>query len=328
MHSNPTKNFPKEVSTNIIPKSVPIFKVVKQTDTLIKPSFDISQQSVFNQVLYKLSFLPSAPIFAGMPNEYLGSTIPATLLDDIWECYQAEEKGGKPKSLYMSKQKEINAGMRSMLVEWIITVCLDFKLKVRTLFIIVDLIDKFCSATQMRTNKFQLLGVAAIFVACKYNEVLYPPLDEMAKLAENVYSIPEIIAMERLLLSVLEFDITFPCSIDFFELLIVKLDFTGEMRDVGELVLKIASKTYRMIKFRNSVVGASVALLVHRMFRTNELNDFNSLSNVPSIMEINICSQEVFEAIKYEVDLENSELLEQLGVEVCQRVRLFVKRQL
>ena len=48
---------------------------------------------------------------------------------------------------YMLKQKDINSSMRSILIDWIADVCRHFQLMEETLFITVNVIDKFaCSS--------------------------------------------------------------------------------------------------------------------------------------------------------------------------------------
>ena len=37
-----------------------------------------------------------------------------------------------------------------------------------TAFIIIQLVDKYLKSKEIRKNKFQLLGVAAIYIASKY----------------------------------------------------------------------------------------------------------------------------------------------------------------
>lgn len=48
-----------------------------------------------------------------------------------------------PDPYYMNHQPEINDKMRSILVDWLIEVHLKFKLLPETLFITVNIIDRF-----------------------------------------------------------------------------------------------------------------------------------------------------------------------------------------
>jgi len=60
------------------------------------------------------------------------------------------------------------------LVEWLIEVHLKFKLLPETLFLTINLIDRYCMVKQVLRNEYQLLGVTAMLIASKYEEI-YPP---------------------------------------------------------------------------------------------------------------------------------------------------------
>ncbi|OTF73123.1 hypothetical protein BLA29_010413, partial [Euroglyphus maynei] len=55
--------------------------------------------------------------------------------------------------------------MRSILVDWLVDVADEYKLKDETLFLAINYIDR---------QEFQLLGTSALFIATKYEEI-YPP---------------------------------------------------------------------------------------------------------------------------------------------------------
>lgn len=46
---------------------------------------------------------------------------------------------------YMSRQNDINEKMRAILIDWLVDVCVKYKLKPQTLFITVDVIDRYLS---------------------------------------------------------------------------------------------------------------------------------------------------------------------------------------
>ena len=58
---------------------------------------------------------------------------------------QRKEHLTKPDSLYMKRQSEINENVRAILVDWLISVHVKFKLLPETLYITVNLIDRYLS---------------------------------------------------------------------------------------------------------------------------------------------------------------------------------------
>ena len=66
----------------------------------------------------------------------------------------------------------------------------------------------------MRT-RLQLVAVAALLIASKYEEIYVPELSDFAYISDNAYTTKEILKMERDILITLEFGITTPSSYRF-----------------------------------------------------------------------------------------------------------------
>lgn len=58
---------------------------------------------------------------------------------------QATEKNTQPDGFYMRRQRDINENVRAILVDWIISVHAKFKLLPETLYLTVNLIDRYLS---------------------------------------------------------------------------------------------------------------------------------------------------------------------------------------
>lgn len=71
-------------------------------------------------------------------------------------------------SNYMEKQDEINDNMRGILIDWLIDLHLKFKMFPQTIFTMVTIIDRYLNNKNISKNKLQLVGVAALFIAAKY----------------------------------------------------------------------------------------------------------------------------------------------------------------
>lgn len=60
---------------------------------------------------------------------------------------------------YMKAQEDVNEKMRAILIDWLIDVHYKFKLLPETLFIAVNLIDRYLEIKNMKRDQLQLLGV-------------------------------------------------------------------------------------------------------------------------------------------------------------------------
>jgi hypothetical protein len=92
----------------------------------------------------------------------------------------------------MSYQLDINEKMRAILVDWIIEVHLKFKLLPETLFLTVSLIDRFLERVKIQRSNLQLVGVTAMLIASKYEEIYAPGITDFVYITDNAYSKEEI----------------------------------------------------------------------------------------------------------------------------------------
>lgn len=66
-------------------------------------------------------------------------------IGDINEFIRDSETEQLPEYGYMKKQKDINEKMRAILIDWLIEVHYKFKLNPDTLFVTVNIIDRYLS---------------------------------------------------------------------------------------------------------------------------------------------------------------------------------------
>ena len=82
---------------------------------------------------------------------------------NIREYLQQKECYFQVSPNYLDRQSDLNEKMRSILVDWLVEVDLKFKLRPETLFMTVNLIDRFLSREFVDRSKIQLVGISAIF---------------------------------------------------------------------------------------------------------------------------------------------------------------------
>lgn len=84
--------------------------------------------------------------------------------------------------------------MRLILVKWLIQVGEKFKVNSETLHICVQLVDHMLIFEGGSINKanFQLLGIASLFVAAKYNEIHTPEAEKYIYVCDGLYKLPNL----------------------------------------------------------------------------------------------------------------------------------------
>ena len=99
-----------------------------------------------------------------------------------------------PSSYYFqSKQQYLNQLMRSILLDWLMEVCCDFYFKRETFHLACNYIDRYLDAVpDIKKSDFQLVGVSALLIASKFEEVKVPSITEYSKATNNAYSCQQI----------------------------------------------------------------------------------------------------------------------------------------
>ena len=85
-------------------------------------------------------------------------------------------------------QKDINSKMRSVLLDWLVDVHYKFKLLPETLFLTVNLIDRYLEKVEINRKRLQLVGVTSMFIASKYEEIYAPEVKDFAYVTDSAYT--------------------------------------------------------------------------------------------------------------------------------------------
>lgn len=116
---------------------------------------------------------------------------------------------------YMAKQEDLNFKMRSILLDWLVEVHHKFKLQTATLWLCVNIIDRYLEKQTIKRARLQLVGVSAFFIACKFEEVHPPEARDFVYITDNAYKREEVLGMETEILKVLNFEILVPTGYHF-----------------------------------------------------------------------------------------------------------------
>jgi cyclin-A len=113
----------------------------------------------------------------------------------------------------MRKQRDINHTMRVILVDWLVEVGEEFKMQSATLHLCVNYIDRFLSEVSVQRGKLQLVGIACMMIAAKYEEIYPPSPSEFVYITDHTYTIQQV----RRLLALTAFFILLHCLSAFLD---------------------------------------------------------------------------------------------------------------
>jgi len=80
-----------------------------------------------------------------------------------------------------------------------------------------NIIDRYLTLKKVTRHKLQLVGVSALLIACKYEEIYPPALKEFVAICDKAYTSVEILEMEADVLNVLDFKLTHTSPLRFLE---------------------------------------------------------------------------------------------------------------
>ena len=202
----------------------------------------------------------------------------------------------KPKLGYMQIQKDINEQMRAILMDWLVEVHYRFRLKSETLYQTVWIIDAYLSLYPIIRARLQLLGIAALLISCKVQEIYYPQLNELIDITDGAYIKEELTQMEAHILKVLNFNIMAPNANEFYNIIAKAFNFDKSQYYFGKYFMESSLIDYQMIKFPASVIAASCAYIVMKFFG---IHNYKSLYSNSVIKES--CPQKVIKEATREI---------------------------
>jgi len=177
--------------------------------------------------------------------------------------YMLQHEGRwQPNPGYMSTQEFVTPAMRGILVDWLIEVHLRFELLPETLFLTTLVIDRYLSNTpNVERSKLQLVGVTAMLLASKYEEMWPPEIADFVYMTDNAYEKGEIIAMEGKMLAQLSFALGNPLPTQFLQRYAKAVGASDMTVSIANYVMELSTVSYDMVAYKPSTL-ASTALMI------------------------------------------------------------------
>nr|KAF6499361.1 cyclin B2 [Molossus molossus] len=111
--------------------------------------------------------------------------------------------------------RDINGRMRAILVDWLVQVHSKFRLLQETLYMCIAIMDRFLQVQPVSRKKLQLVGITALLLASKYEEMFSPNIEDFVYITDNAYTSSHIREMEALILKELKFELGRPLPLHF-----------------------------------------------------------------------------------------------------------------
>ncbi|KAL6440918.1 hypothetical protein ACFW04_003371 [Cataglyphis niger] len=237
------------VKPNVSEKPVqvvqPVISVTVEVDNVSNVA-TISTTPVSQKRRGKNSFSTDLLKFEDIDEQDKGNPVLVSIYtNDIHEYLRTLERETPIIKGFLSGQ-EVTPKMRSVLVDWLIEVHQQFRLMQETLYLTVAIIDRFLQVKSFSLIKkrklsmffgflcyisaytlllqsyktidrkqLQLVGVAAMFIASKYEEMYSPDISDFVYITDQAYTKLDILEMELLIVRTLNYSFGRPLPLHF-----------------------------------------------------------------------------------------------------------------
>mmetsp|Transcript_22285 Transcript_22285/g.40144 ORF Transcript_22285/g.40144 Transcript_22285/m.40144 type:complete len:388 (-) Transcript_22285:140-1303(-) len=205
-----------------------------------------------------------------------------------------------PRPDFLESQPEINGKMRAILVDWLVEVHSSLKLRAETLYLTVRVLDCYLSATAVPRKQFQLIGITALLLASKFEEIDPPKIRKLIWISDNSYTKKEVLTMECAMLKSLSFGLMVPTQVHFLDYLLSANGCDGPRHEcLVHYFLELALVEGKMAKFLPSVLVSAALhfsneVLGRRVVWSEKMSEISTLGEA----ELQDCVREMHALLK------------------------------
>ena len=189
---------------------------------------------------------------------------------DIFNYMRELEVKYSPKPNYIDLQPQLKWHHRSELLDWLIQVHERFQLLPETLYLAVNIMDRFLSKKIATLNRFQLVGITALFIACKYEEINCPTLEDIIYILDNEYTREDILQAESFMINTLNFEISWPGPMSFLRRVSKADSYEYSIRTLSKYFLETTILDPRLISSPPSWLAAGAYFLSRIILKNDQ----------------------------------------------------------
>ena len=161
----------------------------------------------------------------------------------------------------MDRQGELNSTMRSILVDWIVEVHMKFRLLPETLYLCINIIDRYLCRQEVPRRQLQLVGVTALLLACKYEEIYPPEVKDCVYITDRAYTRQQVLDMEAHIVKTLQFRMTVPTAHPFLQRFLYICKASRTTKHLANYYMERMLQEYGTLQYRPSLVAAAAVSL-------------------------------------------------------------------
>eukprot|EP00826_Nyctotherus_ovalis_P040502 TRINITY_DN4002_c0_g1_i2.p1 TRINITY_DN4002_c0_g1~~TRINITY_DN4002_c0_g1_i2.p1 ORF type:complete len:237 (+),score=101.43 TRINITY_DN4002_c0_g1_i2:444-1154(+) len=169
----------------------------------------------------------------------------------------------------LKEQDEVRAKDREKVVEWFFELQMKYALKNETIYLAVNILDRYLERQKISKRKLSLLGLVAVLIAGKYEEI-YPPhiKNYLARLGEK-FTPQECTEMELTVLNTLNYNLSTPSVLAFLGRYVKFVDLDKTRRRLAMYICEAQLLTTILNKHEPSLLALGGLYLAAKSAREN-----------------------------------------------------------
>jgi hypothetical protein len=186
--------------------------------------------------------------------------------EEVYIDYLIEKEKCAPReSQFYNVQVVVKQNMRAILIDWMVQVVDEFHMSDSTLLLSVSILDRmFVTWRLEEKDQIQLLGIACMLIAGKFQERYPVTVYDMIYISDNTYTDKQLINMEQHVLFTLDYDLCVPTAYTFFEYIWKRLN--NPLKEVFLLTACILEITMLRIESLNYLPSRMATSAIYLAF--------------------------------------------------------------
>lgn len=195
-------------------------------------------------------------------------------IDDVLDHMEHMESETMPDINSIEIQSEIQWYMRPYLLDFLLEAHHAFQLLPETLFLAVNLLDRYCSKRVVYKRHYQLVGCASLLIAAKYGDrkERVPTIRELKSMCCSLYDDDMFTQMEWHVLQTLNWMVGHPTVSSFLETALSEIGYDAEVDHLAQYISEMALYHKDFISIRSSAMARSSLALARYILGRPAIN--------------------------------------------------------
>jgi len=184
--------------------------------------------------------------------------------DDIRFYMHEMERYTMSSAQSMDQQPEIRWHMRPCLVDFLVEIHFAFRLRPETLYLTLNIVDRYVSRRIVYIKHYQLVGCAALWIAAKFEDAKdrVPTVQELAQICRETYDESAFIQMEGHVLATIQWTLGHPTAEAWLRLICCDPFIeTEKVQHVARFLMEITLFYREFIKYPPSSIALGALTL-------------------------------------------------------------------